>query len=137
MLEAMRVVSWFFVAALLTAGCAGNRIVVNGIEVYESYWNKALSSLEGRAAFEMQCPASSLQFLLLQRKGRYPSQIAVNGCGKRAMYVRSLLHGALTEWMLSSASWNEPSAPTPAPIPAPAPSPPPAPPSEPASSTGA
>lgn len=106
----MRVRYWFIAAAILAAGCGGKLLLINGIEVRENYWKEAVRSLEGRASSEMQCPTTSLDFLLLQRDGRDPTQITVSGCGKQATYVRSLVRRKLTDWTLSSASWTAPAA---------------------------
>lgn len=133
----------FLVFSLIAAslGCGSNVIVVNGIEVYEKYWNRAVSDIQPRATYEMQCPAQQLQFELVRREGRHPSEVAVNGCSRRALYARSIIRvgwgaAASTNWVLSSASWQLPptaAPPPPAPVapaapastePAPQPAPP-------------
>lgn len=83
-------------------------IVVSGIEVYEKYWLRAVSQLESRASFELGCPANQLAYHLLEKYGRHPVQIGVEGCGQRAVYHRPVLRSggdtAIGSWMLNSSS---------------------------------
>jgi len=79
---------------LTLAGCGGNKIVVNGIEVYESYWLEAIDKLAPRASHDMGCSRDQLQFTLFSRVGRHPNQIGVIGCGRRATYTRPTVRGA-------------------------------------------
>jgi hypothetical protein len=122
-------ISLALIVVAASAGCGGsNVIVVNGIEVYEKYWNRAVSDITPRATFEMQCPQQQLQFVLMRRDGRHPSEIAVTGCSKRALYARSIIRvgwgaAASSSWVLSSASWQVPAPPAAAPAPGAAPAP--------------
>lgn len=73
---------------LSAASCAGNTIVVDGISVYESHWNQTVQRLGKRASFDLDCPRSGLAYTLFKRSGRYPIEVGVRGCGKRAVYIR-------------------------------------------------
>ena len=63
------------------------RLVVNGIEIYEDRWDEAIRTLSPRAAYDLQCSANSLEYMLLQRHGREASSVAVRGCGRTQAYV--------------------------------------------------
>ena len=65
----------------LLHGCAG-------VTAESSFHDKALT----RAAFELSCPAEKLQISVLERHdglGCAGSQVGVEGCGKKAIYVCS------------------------------------------------
>jgi hypothetical protein len=76
--------------ALTATACAERRRVItnNGIEVYERYWNAAVQSLSGRAQIDLGCTQSELSYLLISRQGKVPTQIMVEGCGRRGLYAR-------------------------------------------------
>jgi hypothetical protein len=104
------------------ASCAGNTVMVNGTEVYEDHWEKALQELRPRVAFDLGCPAEQSQFVLFKRTGRHPSEVGVIGCGKRATYVRNVtsggvggvgggvVRGSIGPWVLNSQVQDDPSA---------------------------
>ena len=75
----------------LAPGCAGSKIVVTGQEVYESVWKKTTHELEARARFDLNCEPTQVDFALLKKVHRLPSEVGVAGCGKRGTYVRSIL----------------------------------------------
>jgi D-serine deaminase-like pyridoxal phosphate-dependent protein len=115
----MRAQAWLLGVFLLATACAGPKITVNGIEVYQAHWDQAREEIGRRARFEMKC--EQLAYALLHRVGRYPTEVAVEGCGRRALYVRPMISsmhgGAIGSWQLSSIS----DAPAPAPRPSPSP----------------
>lgn len=95
------------ICAVLASGlgaCAGRQIVVNDIEVYEHYWQQAVEQVGRRAAFDLRCPRDYLQFTLFAKRGRYPTQVGVDGCGSRAMYVRFLGPAYTGPWRMDAAS---------------------------------
>jgi hypothetical protein len=71
---------------LLGATGCHRRIVVNDIVVWDHLWNKATSEVGSRASFALSCPKQALALTLLNRHGRYPSEVGVSGCGQRAIY---------------------------------------------------
>ena len=90
--------------ALLATACGGSqKIVVNGIEVYENHWNKAKSDIQLRAVTEMSCSAEQLDYTLLSRSGRAPTVVTVHGCGKTATYERNVQRAGL---MSMSGIWT-------------------------------
>lgn len=94
------------VCLLLAVGlgaCAGRQIVVNDIEVYESYWQQATEQVGQRAAFDLHCPREQMQFTLFAKRGRHPTQVGVDGCGSRATYVRHV-GPFVGPWHLDAAS---------------------------------
>jgi hypothetical protein len=100
----VKVLSTVLVCFLLAA--CGRKIVVNDIVVYEKHWNRALSDIRPRATVELDCPGTQLQFTLLQRSGRVPTNVAVQGCGKTALYERPVARAgtmtAVGTWTLAS-----------------------------------
>lgn len=77
------------VATLALPGCGGGRVIsVNGTEVYESQWNRTLDELGPTAAFDLSCDRGALQFTLIRRQGRVPTDVGVEGCGARRRYSR-------------------------------------------------
>jgi len=73
---------------LLVFGCNRHTVItVSGIEVYEEYWRRAANEVTARATFDMSCPAEELELHLLMKVVRRPSQIGVDGCGRRVTYV--------------------------------------------------
>ena len=63
-------------------------ITINGIEVYRRNWFAALHELKPVASYHLGCPAPQLEFLLVKRTGREPTQIAARGCGRQALFRR-------------------------------------------------
>lgn len=78
------------------------------MEVYERIWNDTVRQLSFTAAFDLQCPREELEYSLLDRQARYPSQVGVTGCGQRVRYVRNF---ATSVWVANST--NSTSAPSP------------------------
>jgi len=91
-------------ALITAAGCAGNRIVVNGVEVYEKVWNQTKGELGPRAAFDLDCQAE-MNFVLNRKVGRIPVEVVVTGCGREALYTRMVVgaYGITTPWHLTGA----------------------------------
>jgi hypothetical protein len=98
---------------LAAAACGGpQKIVVNGIEVYENHWNKAKADIQLRAVQEMSCSPEQLDYTLLSRSGRAPTVVTVRGCGKTALYERNVQRAGLMSmssiWTLSSVKDEAP-----------------------------
>jgi hypothetical protein len=55
--------------------------------------------IKGRASFELHCPRSGLSLVTLDVDGDRASQVGVEGCSQRAVYVR---RGE--EWILNSSA---------------------------------
>ncbi len=72
----------------LTACGGGQKLMINGIEVYARYWNRTIQELSPRASYELQCAPNMIQYTLLARAGRYPSSVGAAGCGQRRIYSR-------------------------------------------------
>jgi hypothetical protein len=95
------------IAALLfgmasIAGCT--KIVVDGVEVYERYWEPVETQIRSRAAFDFDCH-DTINLTLLGRTGRHPSAVGVRACGKTGTYTRNLFPDSdgfaqATEWAL-------------------------------------
>ena len=116
--------SGYFPLLLLLSACGGGPTIrVNGIEVYEKYWNQTLEDLRPRAAFDLNCPTGQSEFVLFKRVGALPSEVGVVGCSKRATYVRTIVQGIEGPWLLNVTSADQPPA-TVAPQPAKEPPPP-------------
>jgi hypothetical protein len=101
------------VTLLAAAACGGpQKVVVNGIEVYENHWNKAKADIQLRAVQEMSCSAEQLDYTLLSRSGRAPTVVTVKGCGKTALYERNVQRAGLMSmagiWTLSSVQDDAP-----------------------------
>lgn len=93
-----------FFSLLMLAGCASSTpkpkpkiIVVNGIEVYENYWNKTIAELLPRAKFDLNCAPDKITFSLFRKNIRTPSEVGAAGCGQRAVYIR-----AARAWILNN-----------------------------------
>jgi hypothetical protein len=104
-------------------GCPGQLITVNGVDVYQNYWNQTLEELKPRVSFDLGCPGDQAQFTLFKRTGRHPTEVGAIACGKRAMYVRAVGRGGIGPWVLNMGSEAQVS--TVAPQPPPPPPPPP------------
>lgn len=105
---------------LVSAGCAKKKvIVVNGVEVYETIWNRTLDELHPRVEFDFNCPPGQVEFALLRRVGRYPTEVGVTGCGRRGTFVRAVGPYAASPWVLSAQSRVAPTQPGDQPAPAP------------------
>lgn len=81
---------WILACVLLSgSACAGDKVlVVDGISVYEAHWTKTQDELRSRAGFELDCPEDQLEFHLFRRFGRSPTEVGVEGCGRRETYTR-------------------------------------------------
>src|SRR5262245_11253865 len=89
MLSALRPLSFALIASTLALACGGGQVIqVNGVEIYEKYWNKALKDLTPRASFDLHCPENGLSFTLFRKDGRQASEVGVSGCGSQLTYVR-------------------------------------------------
>jgi hypothetical protein len=99
------------VLVVLTACATGGTTKVNGIEVYKKYWNNTLQELRARVAFDLNCPAERADFILFKRVGRLPSEVGATACGKRAMYVRSVVQGHTGPWVFNVGSDTVPASP--------------------------
>ncbi len=73
-----------FLALFAMAGCASTLAEVRS-RVKEGFRTEALP----RAAFELSCPAESLEVVDLtpDRQFAHGSQMGVSGCGKKVVYV--------------------------------------------------
>jgi len=85
----------------LAAGCHRQ----NGIRVHEGRWDEAVRILSAQAEIDLNC--GELKYKLIERTGKEPTKIAVEGCGRRALYQRSVRRGALqhshgSDWALVS-----------------------------------
>ncbi|MAT30136.1 MAG: hypothetical protein CMN29_35260 [Sandaracinus sp.] len=87
-------------------------ITINGIEVYRRNWFAALHELKPVASYHLGCPAPQLEFLLVKRTGREPTQIAARGCGRQALFRRPVARvsdrgpgtrTAMGDWEIASA----------------------------------
>ena len=73
--------------AMTMVGCAGTKIVVDGIEIYARYWVEARQQLSQRASFDLQCDPNTLHYSLLARTARWAGTVGVSGCGQRVTYT--------------------------------------------------
>lgn len=80
------------IGAFASACASSPKIMVNGIEVYEGYWTQATDELRTRASFDLNCPPAQIQFVLMKRNGRYPTEVGVTACSHRATYVRVVVY---------------------------------------------
>lgn len=79
-------------AALLVLGCNRGKVLeVNGFKIYEKHWNKTMQELGPQASFAFGCPEHMLTYTLLARRG-LPSEVGVEGCGKKAVYIHPTEH---------------------------------------------
>ncbi len=85
----------------LFAACATTTLKMGRFEVSKEDWDNARERVTSRAAFEINCPAEKLSLTLLATYGRegngYPTQIGVDGCERRVVYVN--VNG---QWVLNS-----------------------------------
>jgi hypothetical protein len=93
-------------AGLAACGGSKQKVTVNGIEMYQKYWDRAVSELRPRASLEMQCDGAGLEFNLLKKFHYEATEIVVKGCDKSALYIRPTMRmgmtAALGNWQLSS-----------------------------------
>lgn len=75
-------------ASFIALGCGGRVVEVDGVSVYEAHWLETQEQVGRRASFELDCPPEQLRFMLFQRLGRQPSEVGVEGCGRREVYTR-------------------------------------------------
>lgn len=90
-------VLWAVFSSLFVTGCHRHPVVESGgIQVYERYWEDARSAVTARAQIELGCPSVSAE--LVAKQGRYPTEVSVQGCGRSALYHRTLRrhHGKYT-----------------------------------------
>lgn len=66
------------IVAIMVCGCA-HKIVNNGILVYEKYWNRAVSELKFQASTDLECDDDRIEFVLIKRVDRVPTQVGVSG----------------------------------------------------------
>lgn len=115
---------WIVTLGLALTSCATKKVIINnGIEVYEAHWAKAKEDIARRATFEFSCPEPRLDFTLLHREGRSPTEVVVKGCGRRALYERPVVrlggfggvygsaYSGVGEWRLVSTGIDDPAAP--------------------------
>ena len=93
----MRVQLWPLL--LLVSGCA--TVTIKGVSVLEESWDDAVEQVRAKAAFDLQCPATSLDLTILTTQqlldGVVASTIGVRGCGKQATWVRQKNRNWLAE----------------------------------------
>lgn len=91
---------------VLVAACAKkNIIVVNGHEVYERVWERTVSDITSRATFDLGCPAEQLTVTLLEKYGRDPVEVGVEGCGHRIRYTRPRVPGGFPgSWVANTTT---------------------------------
>lgn len=111
----MRTTSWLeVVAALLAvAGCAtAARQVVqqDGVTLDEQLWTQDAAAISNRASFEFNCPKQSLHLQVIEAgihmdtadsAVRRATEVGVDACGKRAVYVYMNQNGT---WVMNTAS---------------------------------
>lgn len=117
---------WIVALELTLTSCARNarnKVIIDGIEVYEAHWAKAKEDIARRATFEFSCPESRLEFTLLHREGQSPTEVVVKGCGRRALYERPIVrlggiggayggaYSGVGEWRLVSTGADDRAAP--------------------------
>ncbi len=87
--------------AALLAGCAGpGAQLIEGKRAFRDHWREALAP---RASGELGCPKEAVRMGVLasvkdRDVGELPSQVSVEGCGRRAVYVQVVGVG----WVLNS-----------------------------------
>jgi hypothetical protein len=88
------------------SGCGGT-INVNGVDVPANRWEDTMDELRPRAALELDCQGAELEFVLISVWRRHPREIAVQGCGRRAIYERPIegagMDATLKSWTISGA----------------------------------
>lgn len=91
---------------LVVSGC-GPTIQSGGFTVKKYETERAFERIAGRAAFELRCPKEQLRLTTLNVirdvGGDDPTQIGVDGCGQRAVYVRV----SPNEWIMNTESTQE------------------------------
>ncbi len=97
--------------AVSVSACAGaSLVVVDGQSVYDRPWKDVQGSLPGRASFDLDCPKEQLELRLLNVAAfyKYPTEVGVTGCGKRATYVRVVGTGVIGPWSLNQLNGVKP-----------------------------
>jgi hypothetical protein len=95
-------------ALLLALAACAPTIENNGVRVRVSYWEPVEREINARARSDLECPQVSVQ--LLKRQGKAPVSVSAEGCGRTAVYLRTLRHHgpfhttANSVWALVSAS---------------------------------
>ena len=92
-------------ATLLTAAAGSlpacsSIILVDGLEVFDNDYRQAEAAVIRRAAFELDCPAETIEVRALHAASFYVRQIGVVACGRRAVYIRR--DGTSADWLLNS-----------------------------------
>jgi hypothetical protein len=81
----------FAVACLLALLPACATVQSGAFEIPAGYAETAFAKLKGRASFDLDCPADQLTVVTLDvyasPGGNYPSEVGVQGCGRKAVYV--------------------------------------------------
>jgi len=75
---------------LLITACAGATMESGGFTVEQDLTQRTFDWVGNRAAFELRCPKEQLKLVVLNVlpwDTARPSQIGVDGCGARAVYV--------------------------------------------------
>jgi hypothetical protein len=91
------------VLLLSLAGC-GPTIQSGAFTVKKYYAERSFAVISNRAAFELGCPKDQLRLVTLNVVpdigGDLPSQVGVEGCGQRAVYVQAYGSG----WVMNTES---------------------------------
>ena len=90
-----------------TGGC-GASVRSGNFQIYEDDVDEQFPVIKRRAAFDLHCPPRELTLITLavhEPSGDppfHPNQVGVEGCGRRAVYVR---RGRLEDrdWVLNSS----------------------------------
>jgi hypothetical protein len=83
--------------SLLVAGCS--TVTVNGFSLMQGQWEEDRMKILQRSAFDLSCPKEQLTLTVLDA-GRVAHQIGVEGCSKKATYVRAVTG----EFVMNNAS---------------------------------
>jgi len=95
---------------IVNLACAGSKNTIHrdGFQLEADAMREAEESLTRRAAFDLNCEAHKLSLVVLAVEDDagpdVPRSVGVNGCGKRATYVRMFVNGRPLEWGMNSSS---------------------------------
>lgn len=97
-------VSGLLTVGALSAGCAAPA-QIDGFSVYKEGADQDFTKVRQRASFELSCPADKLKLTILNvtqggTLGDHASQIGVEGCEKKAVYV----HAPDNSWLVNSTA---------------------------------
>lgn len=84
----------------------GPKIVVSGVEVYEGHWERAIAKLNPIASHELNCPREKIQYTLVRRVGREPSEVVAKGCGMTGRFLRPVVARGGYGGRIISDSWH-------------------------------